>query len=330
MKVKAVEIAKKLNISKATVSLALNNRPGVSPATREAIYRCMLEMEEETEPQTKQIIKMIYIQGDLDKYAEMDLFSDVYEEMDREVKRMGYTLGITYAKLDSPQEIEQAVKDANEDNVAGVLMWATEMYPEHIKILEQIKKPMVIHDNDFGSKYHCSVIDNVSAARDLVDLLVDRGCRNIKYLGCSVDIYNFRERKAGFRAGLRKNRLELRDDSIVLMGKTIDEVYRNMLSYLQVNKLPDAFIMDNYQVSIGVMKALKELNISVPRDVSLVGIDELPSLVMSDYNLTTMRVHHMDKGKVHLMFLEQEMRGGLTSKFKIMSHCELQRGNSVK
>lgn len=330
MKIKAVEIARKLNISKATVSLALNDKPGVSPATREAIYRCIAEMENVSDNTAKQIIKMIYIQGDLDRYAEMDLFSDVYEELDREVKRMGYTLGITYAKLDSPEEIEQAIKDANEENVAGVLMWATEMSSEHIAILDRIKKPMVVHDNDFGSKYHCSVIDNVAAVRDVVDMLVSRGCRNIKYLGCSVNIYNFRERKAGYRAGLRKNRLELKDDSIILMGKTIEEVYRNMLSYLQVNKLPDAFIMDNYQVSIGVMKALKELNISVPRDVSLVGIDEIPSLVMSDYNLTTMRVHHMDKGKVHLMFLEREIKGELSSKFKMMSHCELQMGNSIK
>ena len=81
---------------------------------------------------------------------------------------------------------------------------------------------------------------------------------------------------------------------------------------------------------ISLAKALKELNISVPRDVSLVGIDEIPSLVMSDYNLTTMRVHHMDKGKVHLMFLEREIKGELSSKFKMMSHCELQMGNSIK
>lgn len=330
LKVKAVDIARKLNISKATVSLALNHKPGVSQATREAIYQCIAEMEGDTEPQTKKIIKMIYLQGELEKYAEMDLFSDVCEEIDQEAKRLGYTLGITYAKIDSQEEIEQAIMDANEDNVAGVLLCATEMQPEHTWILEKIKKPIVIQDNDLGAKYHCLAIDNVAAVRDVVDLLVSRGCRNIKYLGCSVNIYNFRERRAGYRAGLRKNRLELKDSSIMLMGKTIDEVYHNMLSYLQTNKLPDAFIMDNYQVSIGVMKALKELKISVPQDVSLVGIDEIPSLVMSDYHLTTMKVHHMDKGKVHLMFLEQEIEGRLSSKFKVLSHCELQMGNSIK
>lgn len=330
MKVKAVEIARKLNISKATVSLALNNKPGVSPATREAIYRCIEEMETASEKHAKQIVKAIYIQGELDKHAEMDLWTEVYEGLDRGVKKLGYTLGITYADINSSEEIAQAIKDANEENVAGVILCATDLRPEHEEIARQIRKPLVIHDNDFGPKYHCTVVDNVTAVRDLVDLLVSRGCRNIKYLGCSVDIYNFRERRAGFRAGLRKNRLALRDDSIVSMGKNIDEVYKNMLSYLQVNKLPDAFIMDNYQVSIGVMKALKELHISVPRDVSLVGIDEIPSLVMSDYMLTTLRVHHKAKGQALLMLLEQEMLGTVESKFRIMSHCELQIGNSIK
>lgn len=330
VKIKAVDIAKKLNLSKATVSLALNNKPGVSPATRDAIYQCIAEMEEKTESQTKKLIKNIVVLGMLSEHAEMDLSTDAYEEKDRGARQLGYTLGLTYVNIDSQEEIMQAIRDANEENVAGVILSGTEMKPEQFEVFRQIRKPMVVEDNYFGDDYHCTVIDNVVAVCNMVDLLVSRGCRNLKYLGNSIDIYNFRERKAGFRAGLRKNRLELKDDSIVLMGKTIDEVYKNMLRYLQVNKLPDAFIMDNYQVSIGVMKALKELNISVPRDVSLVGVDELPSFVLSDYRLTTMNICHVDKSMPLLFMLDQEIKGNLTSKFKIMSHCELQMGNSIR
>ena len=47
MKVKAVDVARKLNISKATVSLALNDKPGVSQQTKEAVLRCIEEMEQE-------------------------------------------------------------------------------------------------------------------------------------------------------------------------------------------------------------------------------------------------------------------------------------------
>lgn len=329
MKVKAIDIAKKLNISKATVSLALNNKPGVSPQTREAIYRCMAELEEVVEPQTKQIIKVINVQRDLHRYAEMDLWAEVLLDFDRAIRQMGYTLGVTYTSMD-PQDIEQAIQDANEENVAGVIFCATELLPNDLDILSRIRKPMVVYDNDPGPEYHCSVIGNMAAVRDVVDLLVQRGCRNIKYLGNSVDIYNFRERKAGYRAGLRKNRLELKEDSIMTVGKNTEEVYQYMLKYLEVNKLPDAFIMDNYQVSIGVMRALKTLRVSVPQDVSLVGIDEIPSLVMADYTLSTMKVQHMERGRALMMFLEQEISGGLASKFKIFSNCELIMGNSIR
>lgn len=114
------------------------------------------------------------------------------------------------------------------------------------------------------------------------------------------------------------------------VGKNINEIYEYMLSYLQTNKLPDAFIMDNYQVSVGVMKALKALNISVPQDVSLIGVDELPSFVMADYNLMTIKVDHSERIQALMLFLEQEIQGNLSSKFKIFSNCELMQGNSVK
>lgn len=331
MKVKAVDIARKLNISKATVSLALNNKPGVSEQTREAIFRCIAEMENQkpTEMQSKQIIKIIHVQGELYHNAEMDLWEDVLAGFDRAARQMGYTLGVTYVNKNS-EDLDQAIRDSNEENVAGVICSGTELLPEEMEILRRIRKPLVIYDNDAGNAYHCSVIGNMEAVREAVDVLVARGCREIRYLGNTVDIYNFRERRAGYRAGLRKNRLELKNDSITLVGKTTDEVYQYMLNYLQTNRLPDAFIMENYQVSIGVMRALKELRISVPQDVSLVGVDEIPSIVMADYRLATVKVQHKERASALMMFLQQEINGGLTSKFKIVSHCELIQGNSIK
>ncbi len=330
MKVKAVDIARKLNISKATVSLALNHRPGVSQQTKDAVFQCLAELEEKAaEPHAKQMIKVIVVRGELWKNEEMDLWTDFYEAMDKSIRKMGYTLNLTFVKMGS-SDLEQAIEDANDENIAGVMVSATEFQPDDFAVLERIKKPVVIYDNDAGDKYHCLVIGNMAAVRDAVDLLVSRGCRNIKYLGNSVDIYNFRERKAGFRAGLRKNRLELKKDSIMQVGKNINEIYEYMLSYLQTNKLPDAFIMDNYQVSVGVMKALKALNISVPQDVSLIGVDELPSFVMADYNLMTIKVDHSERIQALMLFLEQEIQGNLSSKFKIFSNCELMQGNSVK
>ena len=71
------------------------------------------------------------------------------------------------------------------------------------------------------------------------------------------NIFNFQQRRAGFRAGLRKNGLPLEKESIYPLGETTSEVCEATLKYLETHELPDAFIMENYQISIGVMRALR-------------------------------------------------------------------------
>ena len=345
MKVKSVEIARKLNISKATVSLVLNGKPGVSEETREKVFRCMEELTAEKAMNTvettkehlsgmlsaEKIIMQIVVDNKLNIAinSEMDLWTDVYSLTEKALKRKGYSLVLFFAN--NEEEIEQAVMKANDPAVAGVILTATEMREDQLKPFRKIRKPMVVYDNEFGSEYSCFVIDGVAAIRNSIDYLVERGHKNIKYLSHSDDIYNFLQRRAGFRAGLRKNNLELKQDSMIPMGRCIDEIYKNMKKYLETsNELPDACIMENYQVSIGVMRAFREKHIHVPDDVSLIGFDELPSYLTGDFPLTTIKAVHRERAKVLVMFLEKEIQGKLDEKYKVLSNCTLIEGDSVK
>lgn len=333
MKVKAIDIARKLNISKATVSLALNDKPGVSEKTKKKILECMEELQgkKEERPEIAKTIQIIMYNNDLRvmQNVEMDLWTEVFRVFDQEAKKKGYSLGLLYVRPDE-KELDQAVRNMNDDSVAGVILVATEMRPDQFEPFRNIKKPMIIYDNDLSNEYHCVTTDGVNIIREAVDYLVSRGCREIRYLGNKVSIYNFSQRRAGYRAGLRKNRLELKEDSIVLIGEQVNDVYENMKRYLESHKLPDAFIMENYQVSLGVMRALRDAHISVPRDVSLVGVDELSEYFTGDFLLTTVKVEHADRARAVMMFLEQEMDGTLPGKFKVYSNCKLIHGNSVK
>lgn len=339
MGIKAVDIAKKLNISKATVSLALNNKPGVSDETRKKILQCMEELSVSAErgqeipvENPKKMIKVIVVDNKLHIgiNSEMDLWSDVYALIEKEVKKLGYTLGITFIDY-NPIEIMQAVEEANDSLVAGVILNATEMQPEQLEPFRNIRKPMVIYDNDLGQDYNCIVIDGVTAVRECVDYLVDQEIRNICYLANSENIYNFRQRRSGFRAGLRKHHIELREDSIVYTGSTIAEVYQTMKKYIDdAEEFPDAFIMENYQVSIGTIRALREKNIQIPEEISLIGIDELPEYLTGDIPLTMVKVVHEERAKVLVMFLEEEIKHELSKKYKVLANCKLIKGESVK
>lgn len=338
MKVKAADIARKLKLSKATVSLALNHKPGVSSQTREAVFKCLEELENGTmslEEQPillkKQMIKLIIVnkRKGIISDSELDLWSDVFEVFDRETKRLGYTLGITYAM---PQEadIKRAIEDANQEEVAGIILDATEMEKEDFLPFLEIHKPLVIYDNDLDDRYHCAVIDNSAAVGKAVDYLAGKGCRDICYLANEVKIYNFARRRAGFLEGLHRNGMEVSEGQMVAAGTSIEDVYQKMGKYLDSARLPDAFIMENYQVSIGTVRALRERGIRIPEDISLIGIDELPSYLTADVKLTTIRVAHAQRAQAVMMFLEKEIKEPFTAKFKLFSNSELIEGDSVR
>lgn len=341
MKIKAADIARNLNLSKATVSLVLNDKPGVSEKTRRRIFDYINEIngksekkesKEKEETENKNLIKVLFIDNKLRflRNSELDVCPDSLVIFDREIRRMGYIMSVTYAAADIPEDVERAVREANDENVAGVILYATEMRPEQFSPFQAIRKPMVIYDNDMGNKYHCVAFGGMEGVRDAVDYLVSRGCHNIKYLANTQDIFNFQQRRAGYRAGLRKNNMVLEPDSIYQLGETTSEVCEAMLKYLEEHELPDAFIMENYQISIGVMRALRQKKISVPADVSLIGVDEIPDYLTGDILLTTIRMEHLERAYVAMMFLEQEIKGAISCKFKSFSTCKIIPGQTVK
>ncbi|MDO5425443.1 MAG: LacI family DNA-binding transcriptional regulator [Eubacteriales bacterium] len=331
MKVKATDIAKRLNLSKATVSLALNNKPGVSQLTKEAVFRCAYEMERELSQ--KKMIRLILLDRGMNIVngpSQKLLGEDCMAIFERESARMGCSFVINYVDLKTA-DIERVVREANGEDVAGVILHATEAREEELEPFFQVRKPMVIYDNDAGKRYHCVAIDNVAAVREAVDLLVLRGCRDIRYFAHTGEIYNLRQRRAGYRAGLRKNRLELWEDSIVTIGGGPEEIARNTVAWLKTHEMPDALILESYLVSIGVINALRELKVRVPRELSLIGIDELPRhFVQNEFQLTTVKVEHRERAKAVMMLLEKEMKGEISGKFKVYSNCEVVQGNSIR
>lgn len=344
MKIKAVDIARQLGISKATVSLALNGKPGVNADTRDMILKCRDEMEKqlchvfsdmsaEGQPVPEGLmIKIIMFDRKLGIICDpaLNIWTEMLRIFDTEAKKHGYSIGISYAGIDE-REIQRVVEECNSPAVAGVLIYATEMAEHDFdKGLRAIRKPMVIFDYDAGSRYHSVIIDNETAVQKGVEFLASRGCRRIEYLSQKIEMYNFERRRMGFIAGIHKMGLDAEKCPIVPVGTTIESVYIFMRDWLAEHSFPDAFIMENYQVSIGVIKALKEMNVQVPGQISILGVDELPSYMTGGMALDCIRVPHTERAYVTIELLLREIKAPGSTKFKVASRCELILGETVK
>ena len=143
-------------------------------------------------------------------------------------------------------------------------------------------------------------------------------------------MYNFERRRMGFIAGIHKVGLDVEKCPIVPVGTTIESVDSFMRDWLLEHSLPDAFIMENYQISIGAIKALNELKIQVPKQISILGVDELPSYMTGGVELDCIRVAHTDRAYVTMELLLREIQSPSNTKFKVASRCELILGESVR
>lgn len=345
MKVKAVDIARQLGISKATVSLALNGKPGVGAETREMILKCKMDMEKQldqafavpdmtdTQPAASGLtIKIIMFDRKLGIICDpaLNIWTGMLRIFDTEAKKHGYSIGITYVGIDEG-EIRRVVEECNSPGVAGVILYATEMAEHDFdKGLRAIRKPMVVFDHDAGNRYHSVVIDNETAVQKAVEFLASRGCRRIEYLSQRIEMYNFERRRMGFVAGVRKMGLDPELCPIVPVGTTIQSVDCFMRDWLEGHSLPDAFIMENYQVSVGVLKALQERRVDIPGQISLLGVDELPSYMTGGVELSCIRVAHTERAYVVMELLLREIDSPGRTKFKVASRCELILGESLR
>ena len=154
-------------------------------------------------------------------------------------------------------------------------------------------------------------------------------CKNIVYLAQDIDIFNFEQRRDGFWAAIHKYQMAFENNNFVRIGTTIQSVQKNMEHYLDTHSLPDAFVMENYQISIGVMKALHNKQIRIPEQVSLIGIDDLPSYVMVDCVIETIRLSHKERAEATMMILMKEIEEQMSVKFRLLSRCVLLEGNSI-
>jgi LacI family transcriptional regulator len=117
------------------------------------------------------------------------------------------------------------------------------------------------------------------------------------------------ERGRGFREGLAEHGLTL-DDAYARKGAyTFESGVEAATSLLAMDKPPTAIFAGNDEMAIGVMKAARDAGLDVPRDLSIVGFDDLPMASRVWPNLTTVRLPIRDMGRMAAEKLTAGLRG---------------------
>ena len=157
-----------------------------------------------------------------------------------------------------------------------------------------------------------------------VEYLIGKGHREIAFIGGLKDISANQERLQGYKEALEFNEIEINENYIASGDFKRESGHHTMKSLLQVRPRPTAVFAANDLLALGAIQAIKEQGLTIPSDVAVIGFDDIEFASLPEIQLTTVAQPKYDMGKLALLTLVDQIKGGdNTVSKKIMLEPEL-------
>jgi len=323
MGITAKELAKKMNLSEAAISMALNNKPGVSTRTRKKIIEeaekygydfSRIKNRESSISEQGTITFIIYRKhgalvpnspifvheehGSL--IPDMPFFSQLSEGISLACKENHYHLNIAY--LYEGDDVTLQLHELSHMGTSGFLVLGTEMDKHDLTPFLNCGFPFLLLDNYFEDLHISSVItNNMQGAYLATNYLIRKKRSQPGYLRSSCRSTSFEERADGFYKAIRKNGMSTSRSIVHELSPTVDGAYADMKEILNQStkqQIAGCYFADNDLIATGVIRALTEAGYRIPEDVAIIGFDNMPFCTYITPPLTTVHVPKQYLGEI--------------------------------
>lgn len=334
MKITAKELAAKLNLSAAAVSIALNGKPGVSTETRKLVletaekYGYDFTRISEKKRTSGTVYFCIYKKHGA-VVGDTPFFSEVSGGIAEGCKREEYRLKISYLYEDG--ELAREIEEIQFSDCVGMILLGTEMTGEDYKHFSHLPFPVILLDTSMeGVSCDCVLMDNVLGAFQAASFLIKHTGKQPGYLHSFYPISNFNEREEGFFKAVHTHGLSASGCVVHRLPPSVDGACTDMLDLLKKGApTASAYFADNDWIAIGAVKAFKKMGYRIPEDVSIIGFDDVPFCTVIEPSLTTVHVHKHSMGEIAVSRLVKRLTEPNTPPAKIRLGTELVLRRSV-
>ena len=315
-KISIEDIARKAGVSHSTVSRALRDSPLISSKVREEIKKLAQEMNYVPNAIAQSLQNQrTYTVGVVVTSIADPFFGELVEGIEQVAREAGLNVLLSASHGDFEQEIA-AIENFHYRRVDGILIADSRISKQYTKQLTQFTVPTVlinIETDDQSETFHSVAIDDRLGGYLAVKHLIELGHTNIGYLGVGDSSKAAQQRLEGYRMAFTQADLPQNTDWVAISHKdyaTINDIDigKKMLPQLVEAGVTGIFCF-NDMVAVGALLACKELNISVPRDLSLVGFD---NIALSSYvtpPLTTVSQRMVEMGNAAMTMLLELLDG---------------------
>lgn len=291
------EVAKLAGVSSAAVSRYFNNGY-ISDAKKERIKKVVEETgyRPSVQAQTLRTKKTRMIGVVLPKIDSATIGSMVSGILNL-FNESGYQLLIADTQNNPEKELEY-LSAFDDKKVDGVILIATVFSAKHRRVLRTMTVPVVIVGQKL-SGYHCVYHDDYNAVYDMTRLMIDKGCRNLGYIGVlHKDRAVGFERHEGYCRAVAEADMEHCAENTVIADFSIESGYEKAKELLNKCSSLDGIVCATDEIAVGAMQYMKEQKIDIPGEIMLSGHGDSVLTRVTTPTLTTIHFSYETCGEL--------------------------------
>jgi LacI family transcriptional regulator len=286
------DVARRAQLSVATVSRALNGFENVSEQARERIAAAVEELGYVPHAGARSLsLARNNAIGVVLPDLHGEFFSEIVRGMDREASRRGYLLLLSNLHAGGAQAA-QALR-AMRGRVDGLVVMAPHLPAHELGTALPKGLPSILINTREDSGQHPSIhLDNAGGVRAVVDHLASLGRKRLVHIAGPATNIDAQERESAFRAAVSDHGLS----GVVVVGDfEMESGEAAIRELLKQGTEFDAIFAANDNMAIGALEALRSAGKTVPADVAVVGFDDIP--LARHLGITTVRVRIAELGE---------------------------------
>ena len=302
------EIAKLAKVSTATVSRTINRVPTVDSRLAKRVWKVISEIGYYPNTQARALVSgKTRIFGLIVSDITNPFFPEIVQSFEDIAVEHNYEILLT-STVHDPQRMQASVRRMIERRVEGVAVLTFGMEEALLQGLRFRKVPLVFIDVGPRLSGICNIrVDYQQGIRQAVQHLAALRHESIAFITGPLTLQSALTRKRAFEQSVREIGMQVNSHMVIQGDHTMEGGMRALAELVQAAKRPTAVMCSNDMTAIGVMREAYERGISVPKDLSVIGFDDIKLSRFVIPPLTTIRMSQAEAGRIAFKALMTEV-----------------------
>jgi DNA-binding LacI/PurR family transcriptional regulator len=305
------DVARLAGVSHQTVSRVINGSPSIRPATKARVEQAIEELGYRPNTAARALVtKRSGIIGIIGANIAHYGPSSIQRSVQEAARAAGYFTSLVPLTDVTREELREALDHLARQAVEAVVVITAQAEALAVVQSEEAGVPLIIVEGDLSGRGLSVGVDQIDGARQATQHLIDLGHRAIDHIAGPMPWTEAKGRLTGYENAMRAAGLAPRAH---WEGDWTPARGYELGCALARKRDATAIFVANDQMAIGVLHALAEAGMQVPRDISIVGFDDIPEAGYLNPALTTVRQNFHAVGQRAIDLVTATLDGSTTN-----------------